>query len=101
MWDDISSNTVFRDVVFSPVLDAEPLGVEVGVANKVVYPARNFSDIDRKIDHLCGEFNVVVALTPGTDVGEFASRVPSNVIETRNIRLLRFANYAGKAIGCR
>jgi hypothetical protein len=101
MWDDISRNTVFRDVVFSPVLHADPIGVEVGVANKLVYPARNFSDVDLKIDRLCGEFNVVVALPPGTDVGEFASRVPSNVIETMNIRLLRFANYPGKAVGCR
>jgi hypothetical protein len=101
MWDDISRNTVFRDVVFSPVLHADPIGVEVGVANKLVYPARNFSDVDLKIDRLCGEFNVVVALPPGTDAGEFASRVPSNVIETTNIRLLRFANYPGKAVGCR
>jgi hypothetical protein len=100
MWDDISRNTQFRDVVFSPVLQAAPIGVEVGVANKLVYPAKNFSEVDVKVDRVCGAFNVVVALPPGTDAGEFVSRAPSEVIETRNIRLLRFANYAGKANGC-
>jgi hypothetical protein len=100
IWDDISHNTQYRDVVFSPVLQAAPIGVEVGVSNKLVYPAKNFSDVDQKVDHICGPFNVVVALPPGIDVGEFASRAPSNVIETRHIRLLQFANYAGKAIGC-
>jgi hypothetical protein len=100
MWDDISRNTRYRDVVFSPVLQAAPIGVEVGVANKLVYPAKNFSDVDLKVDRVCGAFNVVVALPPGTDAGEFASRTPSNVIETGNIRLLRFANYAGRATGC-
>ena len=100
MWDDISRNTVFRDVVFSPVLQAAPMGTEFGVANKLIYPAKTFSDVDLKVDHICGAFNVVVALPPGTDAGEFASRSPSDVIDTGNIRLLRFANYAGKATGC-
>jgi hypothetical protein len=100
MWDDISHNTVFRDVVFSPVLEAAPIGVEVGVANKLIYHATKFSDVDLKVDHICGAFNVVVALPPGTDAGEFASRSPSDVIDTGNIRLLRFANYDGKATGC-
>jgi hypothetical protein len=100
MWNDISHNTVFRDVVFSPVLEAGPIGVEVGVANKLIYHATKFSDVDLKVDHICGAFNVVVALPPGTDAGEFASRDPSEVIDTGNIRLLRFANYAGKATGC-
>ena len=100
MWDDISHNTRYRDVVFSPVLNAVPIGVEVGVANKLIYHATTFADVDLKVDHICGAFNVVVALPPGTDAGEFASRSPSNVIDTGNIRLLRFANYAGKATGC-
>lgn len=100
MWDDISHNTRFQDVVFSPVLHAAPIGVEVGVANKLVYPAKNFSEVDVKVARVCGAFNVVIALPTGADVGEFASRAPSDVIETRNIRLLRFANYAGGAIGC-
>jgi hypothetical protein len=100
MWDDISRNTQYRDVVFSPVLQAAPIGVEVGVSNKLVYHATNFSDVDQKVDHICDPFNVVVALPRGTEVGEFASRAPSNVIETPNIRLLRFANYSGKATGC-
>jgi hypothetical protein len=100
MWDDISHYTEFRDVVFSPVLQAAPLGLEVGVSNKVVYPAKNFSEVDQRVDHICGAFNVVVALPPGTNIGEFASREPSDVIETKNIRLVRFANYAGKATGC-
>ena len=101
MWDDISRNTQFSDVVFSPVLQAPPIGVAVGVSNKVVYPATNFVQVDQRVANVCGTFNVVIALPPGTDAGEFASRVPSKVTETRNIRLLRFANYAGKAVGCR
>jgi hypothetical protein len=100
MWDDISRNTRFRDVVFSPVFEAPPVGVAVGVANKVVTPAKSFSEIDQRVDHICGSFDVVVAIPPGTDIGEFASRSPSNVVETRNIRLLRFADYPGKRTGC-
>jgi hypothetical protein len=100
MFDDISRNTHFSDVVFSPVLQAPPIGVEVGIANKLIYHATNFSEVDAKVDHICGAFNVVVALPRGTDVGEFASRAAPEVIETRNIRLLRFANYPGKAAGC-
>jgi hypothetical protein len=100
MWDDISRNAQFRDVVFSPVLQALPIGVEVGISNKLIYAAKDFSEVENKVDHICGAFNVVVALPPGTDIGEFASRSPSNVVETRNIRLLRFADYPGKATGC-
>jgi hypothetical protein len=100
MWDDISRNTGFRDVVFSPVLHADPIGVEVGVANKLVYPAINFAEVDRKVDRVCGAFNVVIALPPGTDTGAFASRAASDVVDTGNIRLLRFANYVGAATGC-
>ena len=81
-------------VMTSATGDAESLfiGVEVGVANKLIYHATKFSDVDLKVDHICGAFNVVVALPPGTDAGEFASRDPSEVIDTGNIRLLRFAN---------
>jgi hypothetical protein len=100
LWDDISRNTEYRDVVFSPVLQAAPIGAEVGVANKLVYPAKNFADIEHKTARICGMFNVVVALPPGVAIGEFMSREPTKVIETKNIRLLRFADYPGKKIGC-
>ena len=49
---------------------------------------------------LCGDFNVVLALPKGSDPGAFASRMPALVIDTGRIRLLRFASYPGKAIGC-
>ena len=101
MWDDISRNTRFDDVVFSPVLQAAPIGLEVGVANKLVYPAKSFSEVDRKIEHLCRPFSVVVALPPGTGAGDFAARAASDVIETGHIRLLRFANYGATTTGCR
>jgi hypothetical protein len=100
LWDDISRNTEYRDVVFSPVLQAAPIGVEVGVANKLVYPAKNFADVEQRTARICGVFNVVVALPPGVAIGEFMSREPTEVIETKNIRLLRFADYPGKKIGC-
>ncbi|MBT1513573.1 hypothetical protein KIP88_24075 [Bradyrhizobium sp. SRL28] len=100
LWNDIRRNTEYRDVVFSPVLQAAPIGVEIGVANKVVFPARNFGETEQRTGRICGTFNVVVALPPGADIGEFMSRGPTNVIETRNIRLLRFADYPGKKTGC-
>jgi hypothetical protein len=100
MWDDISHYTRFRDVVFSPVLQAAPIGIEVGVSNKLIYHATNFSDVDGKVTNICDAFNVVIALPRGSDAGEFALREASEVIDTNNIRLLRFAHYAGAAKGC-
>lgn len=100
LWDDISRNTEYRDVVFSPVLQAPPIGAEVGVANKLVYPANNFGEVEQRTDRICGVFNVVVVLPRGVEIGEFISREPTKVIETANIRLLRFADYPGKKIGC-
>jgi hypothetical protein len=100
LWNDISRNTGYRDVVFSPVLQAAPIGLEVGVANKVVYPVQSFAQVDQRVERVCGPFNVVLALPPGVDIGAFASRAPSDVIDTGHIRLLRFADYPGKATGC-
>jgi hypothetical protein len=100
MWDDIGRNTRYQDVVVSPVLEAEPMSAQVGASYKLVHLAKDFAEVDKLVDHVCGDFNVVLALPEGTDAGEFASRQPAEVIDTGRIRLLRFAHYQGKAVSC-
>jgi hypothetical protein len=100
MWDDIGRNTLYQDVVVSPILEANPLRKELGASYKLVHHADNFADVDEVVDHVCGEFNVVLALSKGSEPGAFASREPTQVIDTGRIRLLRFSSYRGKAIGC-
>ena len=100
MWDDIGRNTRYQDVVVSPVLEANPISAQVGASYKLVHLAKDFAEVDKLVDHVCGDFNVVLALPEGTDAGEFASRQPTEVIDTGRIRLLRFAHYPGKAVSC-
>jgi hypothetical protein len=100
MWDDIGRNTVYKDVVVSPVLEANPFSVQVGTSYKLVHHADNFADVDKVVAHVCGDFNVVLALPKGSEPGAFASREPAQVIDTGRIRLLRFPSYPGKAVDC-
>ena len=100
MWDDIGRNTLYQDVVVSPVLEADPITKEIGASYKLVHHADNFTDVDKVVAHVCGDFNVVLALPKDVEIGEFASRQSTLVIDTGRIRLLRFASYPGKAIGC-
>lgn len=100
MWDDIGRNTAYKDVVVSPVLEANPISVQVGTAYKLVHHADNFADVDEVVARVCGDFNVVVALPKASQPGEFASREPAQVIDTGRIRLLRFSSYPGKAVDC-
>ncbi|MEH2529407.1 hypothetical protein V1277_004216 [Bradyrhizobium sp. AZCC 1588] len=100
MWSDIGRNTAYKDVVVSPVLQADPISVHVGTAFKLVHHADNFDDVDKVVARVCGDFNVVLALPKGSEPGVFASREAAEVIDTGRIRLLRFASYPGKAIDC-
>jgi hypothetical protein len=100
MWHDIGRNTRYQDVVVSPVLEANPISVQVGTAYKLVHHADNFADVDKVVERVCGDFNVVVALPKGSEPGAFASREPTQAIDTGRIRLLRFASYTGKALDC-
>jgi hypothetical protein len=100
MWSDIGRNTAYKDVVVSPVLQADPISGQVGTAYKLVHHADNFADVDKVVDRVCGDFNVVLALPKGTEPGVFASREPAETIDTGRIRLLRFTSYPGKAIDC-
>ncbi len=100
MWDDIGRNTRYQDVVVSPVLEAEPMSLGIGASFKLVHLARDFGDVDRLVDHVCGDFNVVLALPEGTDAGAFAAREPTETVDTGRIRLLRFAHYQGKRVSC-
>ena len=100
MWDDIGHNTRYQDVVVSPVLEANPISAQVGASYKLVHLAKDFGEVDRLVDHVCGDFNVVLALPEGTDAGAFAAREPTDVVDTGRIRLLRFAHYQGKRVSC-
>jgi hypothetical protein len=100
MWDDIGRNTRYQDVVVSPVLEAAPITKEIGASYKLVHLVKNFSDVDKIVEHVCGDFNVVVALPEGAGPGELAAREPSQVTDTGRIRLLRYLSYRGKAAGC-
>ena len=100
MWEDISRNTQYKDVVVSPVLEATPISKEIGASYKLVHHADNFADVDAVVAHVCGDFNVVVALPKGTDSGEFGTRKPNEMTDTGRIRLLRYSSYPRKAIGC-
>jgi hypothetical protein len=101
MWDDIGRNTLYQDVVVSPVLRADPISKEIGASYKRVHHADSFADVDKIVEHVCGDFNIVLALPKGSEPGAFATREPGQVIDTGRIRLLRFPSYQGKAIGCR
>jgi len=100
MWDDIRRNTRYQDVVVSPVLEANPISVQVGVSYKLVHHADSFSDVDKLVENVCGNFNVVLALPNGANLGAFVSREPSEVIDTGRVRLLRFSTYQGRTAGC-
>ena len=100
MWDDIGRNTRYQDVVVSPVLEANPISAQVGASYKLVHLTRDFGDVDKLVDHVCGDFNVVLALPEGTEVGAFAAREPNEVVDTGRIRLLRFAHYRSKRVSC-
>ena len=100
MWDDIGRNTRYQDVVVSPVLEANPMSAQVGASYKLVHLAKDFAEVDDLVDHVCGDFNVVLALPEGTDAGAFAAREPNEVVSTGRIRLLRFAHYQGKRVSC-
>jgi hypothetical protein len=100
MWDDIGRNTRYQDVVVSPVLEANPISAQVGASYKLVHLTRDFGDVDKLVDHVCGDFNVVLALPEGTEAGAFAALEPNEVVDTGRIRLLRFAHYRGKRVSC-
>jgi hypothetical protein len=100
MWDDIGRNTRYQDVVVSPVLEANPISAQVGASYKLVHLTRDFGDVDRLVDHVCGDFNVVLALPEGTEAGAFAAREPNEVVDTGRIRLLRFTHYRSKRVSC-
>jgi hypothetical protein len=100
MWDDIGRNTRYQDVVVSPTLEAPPISGKLGASYKLVHLAKDFAEVDKLVDHVCGEFNVVLALPEGTDAGAFATRPPTEVVDTGRIRLLRFAHYQGNRVSC-
>jgi hypothetical protein len=100
MWDDIGRNTRYEDVVVSPIFEALPFSPQLGTSNKLVHLTKNFTEVDKLVEKICGTFNVVVALPESGERGEFASRQPSELIDTGRIQLLRYVSYPGKAAGC-
>jgi hypothetical protein len=59
-WLTIHERTNYYDVVFSPDFDTVPFGIEAAVAGKLVYKASSFTDVDRRVAHICVPFNVVI-----------------------------------------
>lgn len=100
MWGDIGRNTLYQDVVVSPVLRADPITKEIGASYKRVHHADSFADVDKIVERVCGDFNVVLALPKGSEPGAFGTREPAQVVDTGRVRLLRFSSYQGKAIDC-
>jgi hypothetical protein len=96
----IHAKTGYTDVVFSPDFEAVPFGTQAAVAGKLVYKASSFADVDRRVDHICVPFNVVV-VRDKDDGGEvFDGRAPNEVIRSGGLTLLRFQNYPRVAKSC-
>jgi hypothetical protein len=99
-WQTIHERTNYYDVVFSPDFDTAPFGIEAAVAGKLVYKAGSFADVDRKVDHICVPFNVVVVRKTPDGEETFDGRKPDEVIRSGGLTLLRFQNYRGAAKSC-
>ncbi len=101
-YDSIYRNTTYFDVVFSPIWEAPPLGVVVGVTNKRIWPAKSFAEVNDNslVQRLCGQYNVVIAMPSTIFVDSFDGRKADEIVVDRGLRLLRFTNYRGPAIGC-
>jgi hypothetical protein len=99
-WVTIHDMTSYRDVVFSPDLETIPFGAEAAVAGKLVYRTRSFSDIDRRVDHVCGPFQVVIVRRGEDADAHFDGRTPNYVIRIGGLTFMRFIDYPGAAKGC-
>lgn len=100
-WLAIHDMTSYRDVVFSPDLQAAPFGIEAAVAGKLVYKAQSFPDVDRVVERVCGTFHVVVVRNGQDAEANFDGRKPNYVIRIGGLTLMRFEDYPGAAKGCR
>ena len=93
--------TGFRDVVFSPDIEAAPFGKEAAVAGKLVHKIEgSFSEVDRVIDHVCSPFDVVIVRKGPDAEAKFDGRTTDNVVRIGGLTLLRFKDYPGAAKGC-
>ncbi|KJC59512.1 hypothetical protein UP10_18680 [Bradyrhizobium sp. LTSPM299] len=99
-WLTIHDMTSYRDVVFSPDFETVPFGAEAAVSGKLVYRARSFAEVDRKVNYVCGAFQVVI-VHKGEDADPtFDGRTPKYVIRIGGLTLTRFSDYPGAAKGC-
>jgi hypothetical protein len=99
-WLTIHDTTRYHDVVFSPEFDTVPFGIHAAVAGKLVYLAKSFADVDRRVDHICVPFNVVIVRKGQNGDEIFDGRKPDGVIRQGGLTLLRFQNYRGPAKNC-
>ena len=99
LWETIRRHVSYRDVVFSPELEAPAFKVEMGISNKLVHRARNFRQIGRVVGEVCGPLDVVVVL-PG-EAAETTWSVPDQVIRDNGLTFLRFVDFPGTRTGCR
>jgi hypothetical protein len=100
MWETIRRNVSYRDVVFSPDLEAPPFKVEMGVANKIVYAATTFAGVDRVVRGLCGPFNIVVVFTGDRNEPTWDGRMPTTVVRDGGLTFFRFVDQQGPAREC-
>jgi MFS family permease len=100
-WMSIDERTSYADVVFSPSLEAEPISVRVGVANKLIYPARNFGDVNRRTASVAGRFDVVIILQ-GNDAAEpFAQCYRPDAVErVGDLTFLRYLDFSSRTAPC-
>jgi len=100
MWHAIRVHTGYHDIVVSPVLQAPPIGIAVGLSNKLVYPATAWAEVDQRVATICEPFNVVIATPRGVAPGLSGMGTPDEVIEETYIVLQRFRDYRGARKGC-
>lgn len=104
-YDSIYRNTTYADVVFSPVWEALPIGMVVGVTNKRIYRIQSFNDINKYVEkfenlkRLCGQYNVVIVMPDQKIIDSFDGRKADKVIHQAGVLFLRFSNYSGPKVG--
>jgi len=98
-WRQVGEHVGYRDVVFTPI-KAGSWVTKNSVSKKLIHMAEDFQAVDRAVRKICGDFNVVVILDRGAALGRFSEKTPSEIVDTKRFRLLRFSDYAGLRTGC-
>jgi hypothetical protein len=92
----IHNNTGYADVLFSPVWEAPPIGMIVGITNKRIYKIKSFSEIDSFFQkrNLSGKANVVIVMPSNKINNKFDKHIADEVFFKDGLLLLRYHNYS-------